>query len=715
MAKRKPKLKHLTRDEIQNLVLTEVTKSEEYSQVKIGRRTESWDRYYGDKLGNEIEGRSQFITNDTMDTIEWMMPYFMRTFFGGDSKIELKIKGQPSWVGRGLMKKIHEDLTDSTPTLYAIGYQWIKDALITDTAFVKSSWNLDTEDIVVDFDSPLTAQQFGQLMQDPEVQILQAQEVGANPFTPSTYNSVSIKTKKVHEDSCFVENVPHWEFLTVKQSRDINDHHPKGHRTEVTMDFLKRINRAYSTGKKQFFVNLKDVKDSTPQTTVYGSIASDGNDYVGRDKDSQTDLMETQVGAKQPIEFIEWYTQLDVNGDDYLENIICWFANGILIRWEIDKDKLIPFSSLKPIIDCYRFYGISYADLIVPLQNLHTMLIRHILDNFAFTNLGRYRVDPDAQLDLRSFLEAVPGGVVFGKKDAIEFMGSHPFQGSSLSILDYVKGLRDDRTGVSRFTQQADPAAAHGTASGIMQIQSAAMQRLDHIARIFAETGMSDFYRKQARLFQLNLKRPFTVNVDGTERTITPEIIQGKIVAHVNMGITASVGVQEAQKIEQMTTFLVSLNQQFPGLLGPEKIHNIATRYIANLGWKDTGDFVTEMQQYIQSFVQQQQMNQQMQQQMMEFQKQLEMMDRQLADRKIKSKAQTEMTRIQTEDIADQRKFQTNLDRVQQQEQRSILNSVMDRYQADLTSNTEIMKEIIRQKGVQATARIKQNQGQGQG
>ncbi len=111
---------NLSYDEIEHLVSIEIKDAEEHNRTRAGKREKSWDRYYGRKLGNEVKGRSQFITRETLDTIEWMMPYFIRTFASGDPKIDIEIKGQESWIGKAMMDKIQLDLGEGTPNLFLI-------------------------------------------------------------------------------------------------------------------------------------------------------------------------------------------------------------------------------------------------------------------------------------------------------------------------------------------------------------------------------------------------------------------------------------------------------------------------------------------------------------------------------------------------------------------------------------------------------------------
>ena len=153
MDKEQPK--EMSFDDIQQAVLVEIANAEDNRTFQKEKRTEYWDRFYGRNLGNERKGRSQFITRDVMDVIEWMMPYFIKTFASGDPKIEIEIKGQPPFVGKALMDKIQVDLSKGTPTIFTLFYQWFKDALVSSTSHTKVGWVLD------------------QLMDDPDVEIVE--------------------------------------------------------------------------------------------------------------------------------------------------------------------------------------------------------------------------------------------------------------------------------------------------------------------------------------------------------------------------------------------------------------------------------------------------------------------------------------------------------------------------------------------------------------
>jgi len=622
-------------EDIERAISAEVDAAQQDSSGRSTKREKSWMRYYGEKLGNEIKGRSQFITRDLLETIEAILPFLIKLFASGDAKIEIEIEGQESWVGKGLMEEIQKSLGNSTPNLFSLFYQWFKDALVSGTAFVKLAWDLDHENVNVEFDG-LPAESVKQLVDDPDVKL---ESAGEAVITPQgvIVTDVKAKIKKTIKDALYVENTPHWEFIAEAKARSMNDQYGKGQKTEVTVDYLKRINRS-RTDEEKYFKNL-DKLESGESKLEADTSESEKTNYMG-DSTASSVQIETETGAKSPVTFIEWYTRLDVDGDGYLENIVCFVGNGHLLRWEKNEDDFIPFSALSPIIDCYKFHGISYADLLMEIQNLKTMLFRRILDNFDFQNSGRWLKDPNSAIDTYALLNNIPGSVITGKVDGLKDITPAPFNPSSLSILEYVDSIKENRTGVTRYNQGTDANSLNKTMGGIAMIQNASMQRMELIGRIFAELGLKDFYRKAALLYQKYMRKPFTTKALGQERQISPEMIKGKIITTVNMGVVASVGAEEAQKIERMLGVLFQVNGAFPGILTPESVHNLMKRYITASGFKNADDFIGDVREYVQKMTQQQQQQSEMQQQMMQMQQKFKEMELQFKGQDVQTKAQ---------------------------------------------------------------------------
>ncbi|MBW2036421.1 MAG: hypothetical protein JRI41_02915 [Deltaproteobacteria bacterium] len=622
-------------EDIEKAVEKEIEAAQEARSARAPDRQKNWDRYFGKPLGNEVKGRSQFLTRDLLETIEAILPFLIKLFASGDPKVEVAVVGQEAWIGKALMQKIQLDLGNATPNLFSLFYQWFKDALVSDTAYVKVAWDLDHANVQVDFDD-LPAEQMQQLVDDDAVEITGSPTIVIEPQTGQiAFQGVSAKIKKLVKDALYAENTPYWEFLISSKARSMNDEYGKGQETEVSVDYLKRTNRAYG-GK--YFKNLDKLETGQGKDGADNLADGEKSSYEDRVDSSLLDG-DLETGAKASVKFIEWYTRLDVDGDGYLENITTYTGNGHLLRWEKNEDEFIPFSSLSPIMNCYKFHGVSYADLLVEIQNLKTMLFRRILDNFDFQNSGRWLKDPNSSIDTSALLNNSPGSVITGKIDGLKDITPSAFQPATLSILEYVDTLKENRTSITKYNQGADGNSLNKTARGIQMIQSASMQRLELIGRIFAELGLKDFYRKCVLLYQKNLKQPFTMKVLGQEREITPDMIQGEVTTTVNMGVVGSVGQEEAEKIEHIITVLFSVNERFPGILTEESVHSLMSRYITSSGFNNVDDFIGDIEGYISKLQQSRQEQGQIQQQMMEFQKQLQQMELQIKAQDSQTKA----------------------------------------------------------------------------
>ena len=638
--------KPMTWDEVERAVGTEADSAIRYCRDTLSPdRIEKWDRYYGRPLGNEIKGRSQYMSRDLLETIEWIMPTLIKTLASGDPKIKIEIQGQPSWVGPALLKKIYEDLSaDAQGSMFHVFYQWFKDALVSGSAYAKLFWEVEYEE--KDHTIPaVTMDQFSQLEADEDVEIKKA------AYMPGGYSNVHMTIRQLRRDQLVTENVPTWEFVTSKRTRTINDEHAKGHVTYVTMDYLKRINKAMSERDDEpYFVGLEEVERYANHSTAdrvdtANSLDAEKQSYMDFEAyGDQYEDGEAATGLKARVQLEEWYTRLDIKGTGYLRDVICWRANGKLIRWEDNDDGFVPMATLSPIIDCYKFNGMSYADLVIELQTLKTVLFRRVLDNFDWQNLGRWFKTPGAKVDIKALLDGVPGDCVEVDPNTIKNETPTPFHPQNLMLFDYIDGIKEQRTGSTKYTQGTDSGTLNKTAQGIQMIQAAAMQRIEMIARIFAE-GLKDYYQKAAMLYQRNMREPFLAKVNGEEVQITPEMIQGKVLARVNMGVEAQIGMAETQRLERMAGTLQGFDKMAPGLFGAEQVHNLAAKYVSAMGYTDTEDFMAPMKEHLDK---NQQMTQ-MQQQMAQMQQQVEQMKMNLEASKVQGDLQIDAARLEAD------------------------------------------------------------------
>ncbi len=79
------RMKKLTDDQIVQACETasELALDPYYGQLSQDRQN-ALKRYKGDPDGTEVPGRSQIVTRDLLDTVEWIMPSLARIFLAGD-------------------------------------------------------------------------------------------------------------------------------------------------------------------------------------------------------------------------------------------------------------------------------------------------------------------------------------------------------------------------------------------------------------------------------------------------------------------------------------------------------------------------------------------------------------------------------------------------------------------------------------------------------
>ena len=595
--------------------------------IKPTRET-NWDRYYGRPLGDEIKGRSQYMSRDLLETVEWILPNLIMLFVSKDNKMHLKVynpnPGQdqnhlsPTQLGKVVNAKIFNDLyTDDILGLFTAFYVWFKDALISGSSFIKVFWETKTR--LEEIKQQMDQKQFQQLKADPSFKLKEAS------LSPTGQFLVTGTKEVIEKDQLVIDNIPHWEAIFEEYTRTINDDSGKGFTTVVTLDYLRNINALYSDDEP-FFKNLESITQESANTK-YSFFTQDSeeknykgytvlNSFIGGDR----------KGPKKRIQLTEWYTKFDINGDGFLEDIVVWLANNTMLRWELNENPFVPICKISPILDCYKFQGIAYADLLVELQNLKTALTRKLLDNFDLQNSGRWFFKSTASLDLERFLQNVPGDVFKVNPEHVKNIGPQGFDSSQLALLEYVESVKENRTGSTRYNQGTDASTLNKTAHGVQTIMTASLKRIELIGALFAENGIKDLYRKAAHLLQQNIKEPFIAKVNGEEIQVFPQDIQGRVEVHTDMGLDEQAGKAESQKLLQMLAVLNDQNKSYPGLITPEKAHNITAKYITSLGY-DADNFISSLNVFLKATQQQQQQQQyleQLQMKMAELKQQLE-------------------------------------------------------------------------------------------
>jgi hypothetical protein len=405
-------------------------------------------------------------------------------------------------------------------------------------------------------------------------------DVFGMPKMVKKYNITYRDVKEFSRPCC--ENIPPTEFYFDLKARDIKTafvaHRKKIHR--------KKLMAEYGVSADDYSGVISRFEDSSLQSEMLRDLGGVSFLFDKNDKDN-------------PWIYECYIMDYDDEGQE-VPMVITMFGDRA-IRSEKNSYGQPPFVVASPIIMPHRMCGRGVAELVVDLQKLKTMLTRFMLDNVYFQNSGMMIVNP-FRLNADSLKSANrPGGVAFTKFDidpssAVFPVPMKPMPSYVMQFLEYCDVMKENRVGVTRYNQGLDSKTLNKTATGISIITTAAQQRIELIARIFAETGVRDLFRA---LVQMNIDyfdQAVNIKLNDDWVQINPEDIDGKFDVVVDVG--AGVGSKEMQ-FQQKTQMLQTYGM-IAKILGPasqtifgiENVKNIIKGMWEDLGYKDTMKYV---------------------------------------------------------------------------------------------------------------------------
>ena len=566
------------------------------------QRKKSVEYYLGEKLGTEIDGRSQVVSTDVADTIETILPNLLRIFTASDQVVRCEpVKSEDVALAEQATNYINYVFNKDNPG-FSILYTWFKDALLEKNGIVKVFWD-ESQKVEQETYKNLDENEYQLLVNDENVEFVeteefidekakeqldeikklaeaQGQEIGDVPV-PKLYNCIIKRTNKTGKVK--VENVPPEEFLISRSSKSIEDASFVAHKVAKTRSEL--IEMGFDKEIIETLPASQNVLHSTEKLTRFGDI--DENPFK-----HSTDKSTEQV------ELYECYINLDYDGDGIAElRKICVGGNSaytILSNETVDSN---PFCSLTPIPMPHRFYGRSVAELVEDIQLVKSTVMRQLLDNMYLTNNNRVAI-MDGMVNLDDLLTSRPGGVVRTKQPPQQVM--MPMQSQTISqqafpLLEYLDTVRETRTGVTRYAQGLDADSLNKTATGINTLMTQTQMRMELIARIFSETGVKDLF---SRIFELTVKyqdKERIVQLNNQFVPVRPTEWKDKYNISIIVGLGS--GSKEQQLVilnnileRQVQAFNLQGGREYP-MVSLKNIYNTLSKMIENAGLKNVENY----------------------------------------------------------------------------------------------------------------------------
>jgi hypothetical protein len=557
------------------------------------QRAEALELYRGEATGvlAPVEGRSSVVSRDLMDTVQWIVPQLARVYLGGEEIGKFDAVGPEDEKAAEVETQAVNWMIREKNDVFSHVISTLTDALLLKNGYILA-YPTNNQDIRTEVYTGLADEEMAMLAQDPEVRIVEhseypdpmaaamPQQVGPDgmPMPPPMLHDVKIE-RQYKDEFTAIESIPPEEVLVSRRHR-------------------------WTSLEKADFVQWR-------RRVTIGQLRAEGF-KVPDDAQEYTELSEERETRER---FYTSYSEDDETGDVTRRTVLCKDTflrmdmrnEGVPQLWRVviidgmrepilkEEADVIPIAAFSPLVYPHSHQGTSMADLVSDLMVIKSVLMRQFLDGVYLQNSGRVAADIN-RVNVDDLLVNRPGGVIRTEGDpasAIFPVQSADAGPSILSAMEYMESVKEGRTGVTRYSAGLDANTLNKTATGIQQIQSAANQRIELIARTLA-SGFRDLFIIVHTLMSKHSTRPIQIKLKGQWTPIDPRSWAKRTDFSISVGL--GTGSPEVQMQKLMMIGQVMQQGQQLGVVGPEEFLNWFDDLCKAAGYRNPRRFSQEVQ-----------------------------------------------------------------------------------------------------------------------
>jgi hypothetical protein len=698
----------MSEDDLLSLLQRKEDDAAHYVHGQLGQEREMALReYYRMPYGNEEDdGWSKVVSSDVSDSVEWILPALLKTFTGTDKAVSFEPTTAKDVQGADQATDACNYVFYKQNNGFLVLYTAIKDMLTVRNCAVM--WRKETKETVSSIPfKGATQEMLVMLMQEHDAEIEAVNQVTmmgqdgrqilddiGQPII--AYDGRMKKTEK--RTICKVEAFSPEDLLVDRDwtSPLLQDCPYVARLMRVTMSDLKEMGLSISDdddlegsdAPSGTSTRLNDVQRTDTSTLGYGEDEDYGD--------------ESMSDGWLRIE----YVLVDMDGDGVAERRCIYRLQDKILKNEVVSH--VPIATASPILNTHRWDGQSIWDLVNDLQKLHTELLRQTLNNLYLTNNPRTKVLTDSNwsplANLDDLLDSRPGGILRQRDPNAISEQVIPFSAAaSMPMLEYVQGMRENRTGVSRTSMGMNPDSMNNTATGRQIDQSASQQRVELIARIIAETLIKPIFQGILKVLTDGDMQKLAFRLRDEFVEYDPNEWRDSYDMTINVGLgTGDTQLKSAQlsNIYQLQQAGMSL-----GLATPKNMYHTMTKIVENSGFKDVQNFLQDpanapppppqppielqlAQMKIQADAQKAQA--QAQQDIQKFQAETKM-NTQVEELKAQAKLQEIQANLELQASNDQRDSEREMMKMQHSQQIDMMKMELDKYKSDQDNETRII------------------------
>ena len=553
------------------------------------RRQKNLDYYTGQPYGDERDGYSKVITMECFEAVQWALPSLVRMFMTGKFAAFIP-DGEHDEEQCDQETDVVNNFVTNDTDFYEWCHAWCTDGMIYPNGYLKVYID-EARDMRTVHHENLTLEQLAVLEQDDSLfngEITDGDSVTLPQLDPQTGQMVQVPTQLYNVKARYleernnikVEAVPPEEVFVDNDLRCVDldkaefvCHHREITRSElVAMGFDRDMVWNLPTTRR-----LKHSSERTNRAKYHDEDPNYGDDF----------------DAMRKIDLYECFAYLDVDDDGYAEYCRFLFAGkSELLEWgEWDYQPLIALS-------CYpqphRHAGLSMVDVSRENQRINSVLKRQTLDNMYRVNRPRQIIGRGVNVE--QAMNYVPHGIIEAvvvnqvTAENIPVMTQH-----IMPFMEFVRDELDRRTGITRLSAGLDAdTLASSTMGAYLESLGQATQRLEMLARNFAETGFKKVALKIHHLLRTRQNPQLTTKLGKSWIHIDPRQWNPRHRMRARVGIGTG---SAKEKLAASMQMMEAQGQARPfGLANERGMYKSLEDFTEALGKNDTESYFVDPQ-----------------------------------------------------------------------------------------------------------------------
>lgn len=614
-----------------------------YTSELAQAQAEAMDRYHARPYGDEAAGRSKVVTHDIEDMVNWIMPSLMRTFEPSDELITCDddniedgaevLTATAQYLRHVFFKQVGgEDII----------HDFIFDGILQKVGVIRTAWDAPRPSAPVVREG-VTVEQLLRYLNDPQYTVLGIEpddagdeletidgtaeemppEMGAapglmgqsgppaqglmqppqqvQPAQPQLPDDIpfartySIKLQKTPKTGKpLVETIQPERFMISSRARSIEEapyhgaHFPT-YLAQVVTDYPEHRHKLDPDG--QYIGKGSDDLEISADTRQLARFPDEPD--VGRHHD---DKFREQVTLK--IEYI----QCDYDRDDIVELRRIVRVGDVILENEIVDES--EFTVWSPIRVSHRAIGRSVADTLLDIQKIRTVITRRAMDSLSqsltprtFFNKRMADSDPTFVDQLLDHDVGSAIGVDGNPNEAVMIQTTPDVTAAAFQAIEYWDRRSEEASGINRHAMGIQPQAITDTKGGIENLQSAANQRIEQVARHIGK-ALSIALGKLLRIVVRHQHTPQIFKVSGKRIQWDARQVSDEMTVSVHVGMTA-------ESREKRLAFLASIlgaQKELLMQMGPEnpvaglkQVRHTLGQMVNVGGYRDATPFFAEI------------------------------------------------------------------------------------------------------------------------